>query len=95
MKKWLFAIPAAALAGGYWGFRHACARIDEPDWDSEPALKQTVFAEFAESIPRANQWLRDHNAEDVQIRSFDGLTLRGQWIPAERPFFYCHRDQDF
>ena len=103
MKKWLLALPAAALAGGYWGFRHACARIADPDWDSESALEQTVFAEFAASIPRARQWLRDHNAENVQIRSFDGLTLRGQWIPAEHPFatiilfhgYHSHHLQDF
>ena len=85
MKKWLPAIPAAALAGGYWGFRHACARRADPDWDSEEALKKTIYREFAESLPRANRWLRDHNAQTVQIKSFDGLTLRGQWIPAEQP----------
>lgn len=103
MKKWLFAIPAAALAGGYWGFRYACARREEPDWESEEALKKTMYAEFAESIPRANRWLRDHGAEDVQITSFDGLTLRGQWLPAENPIatiilfhgYRSHHLQDF
>ena len=103
MKHWLLTIPVAALAGGYWGFRHACARIEEPDWDSEAALKKTMYAEFAESIPRARQWLREHNAQDVQITSFDGLTLRGQWISAERPFatiilfhgYHSHHLNDF
>ena len=103
MKKWLPAIPAALLAGGYWGFRHACARIEEPDWDSEAALKKTPFAEFAESIPQARQWLREHNARDVQLTSFDGLTLRGQWIPAEKPIatiilfhgYHSHHLNDF
>ena len=103
MKHWLLTIPVAALAGGYWGFRHACARIADPDWDSEAALKKTMYAEFAESIPRARQWLRDHNARDVQITSFDGLTLRGQWISAERPFatiilfhgYHSHHLNDF
>ncbi|MBQ7098965.1 MAG: alpha/beta hydrolase [Oscillospiraceae bacterium] len=103
MKKWLPAIPAALLAGGYWGFRHACARIEDPNWDSEAALKKTPFAEFAASIPRARQWLREHNAQDVQTASFDGLTLRGQWIHAERPFatiilfhgYHSHHLNDF
>ena len=85
MKKWLLALPAAALAGGYWGFQHACRRVPDPDWASEESLKQSPFAEFAESIPRALRWLRDHNAVDVETRSFDGLTLRGRWIPAENP----------
>ncbi len=85
MKKWLLALPAAALAGGYWGFQYACKRIPEPDWSSEEALKQTPYAEFAESLPRALRWLQDHNAEDVEITSFDGLRLRGKWVPAEKP----------
>ncbi len=85
MKKWLLALPAAALAGGYLGFQHACKRPPEPDWSSEETLRKTPYAEFAESIPLALQWLRNHNAEDVQIQSFDGLTLRGKWVPAEHP----------
>ena len=85
MKKWLLALPAAALAGGYWGFQHACKRPPEPDWTSEAALKQTPYAEFAESIPRALQWLQDHNAQEVRTKSFDGLLLRGKWVPAENP----------
>ena len=85
MKKWFLALPAAALAGGYWGFQHACKRPPEPDWASEAALKQTPYAEFAESIPRALQWLQDHNAQEVRTKSFDGLLLRGKWVPAENP----------
>ena len=85
MKKWLLALPAAALAGGYWGFQHACKRSPEPDWTSEAALKQTPYAEFAESIPRALQWLQDHGAQQVRTKSFDGLLLRGRWVPAENP----------
>ena len=103
MKKWLLALPAAALAGGYLGFRYACGRVDEPDWDSESALKETVFAEFAASIPAANRWLREKGAEDVSVTSFDGLTLRGKWLPAEKPMatiilfhgYHSHHLQDF
>ena len=103
MKKWLSIIPAAALAGGYLGFRYACNRAAEPDWDSESALKETVFAEFAASIPAANRWLREKGAEDVSVTSFDGLTLRGKWLPAEKPVatiilfhgYHSHHLQDF
>ena len=85
MKKWLLALPAAALAGGYMGFQYACRRIPDPNWESREDLEQSIYAEFAESIPAACQWLRDHNAVDVQCQSFDGLTLRGKWVPAEHP----------
>lgn len=83
MKKWLLTIPVAALAGGYWGFQHACRRIPEPDWESEDALRGTAYGEFSQSIPFAAKWLRDHGAQDVQIQSFDGLCLRGKWVPAQ------------
>ena len=85
MKKWLMAIPAAALAGGYWGFQYACRRAPEPDWEDEAGLRAGPYAEFAESLPAACQWLREHNAVDVQTTSFDGLTLRGKWVPAREP----------
>lgn len=88
MKKLLCAAgaaTAAALAGGYWGFQYACKRIPEPDWEDEQALKSTAYAEFAESLPVAARWLRDHQAEDVSVTSFDGLTLRGKWVRAEQP----------
>lgn len=85
MKKWLLALPAAALAGGYWGFRYACLRGSEPDWEDEEALRRTAYAEFAESLPVAAKWLRDHGAEDVETTSFDGLRLRGKWVPAKEP----------
>lgn len=85
MKKWLLAIPAAALAGGYWGFQYACRRAPEPDWEDEAGLRSGPYAEFAESLPAACQWLREHSAVDVQTTSFDGLTLRGKWVPAREP----------
>lgn len=103
MRKWLFALPAGALAGGYLGFQYACHRMEDPDWDSEEALKKTMYAEFAESIPAARSWLRRCGAADVSIESFDGLTLRGQWVPAENPIgtiilfhgYHTHYIHDF
>lgn len=103
MKKWLPAIPAAALAGGYLGFRYACHRMTDPDWDSREALEKTIYSEFSESLPRARQWLRDHRAQEVSVTSFDGLPLRAQWVPAERPIatillfhgYRSHHLQDF
>ncbi len=103
MKKWLLAIPAALLGGGYWGFQYACARRPDPDWDSEEALKKTKYREFAASIVRARQWLREHQAAEVSVQSFDGLTLWGHWVPAENAVatiilfhgYRSHHLQDF
>lgn len=78
-------LTAAALGGGYLGFRHACRRIPDPAWEDEQALKNTVFAEFSESIPLASRWLKEHGSQDVSVISHDGLTLRGKWVPAPRP----------
>lgn len=72
-----------ALAGGYWGFRYACARVPEPDWENERELENSPFSEFAVSIPLGAQWLRKHQAQDVYTTSFDGLRLGGKWVPAE------------
>lgn len=85
MKKWLLALPAAALAGGYLGFQYACGRQEEPDWEDPASLEKSSYAEFTESIPVAWRWLSDHGAQDVSVTSFDGLTLRGKWVPAPRP----------
>lgn len=103
MLKWLLGLSAAALTGGYLGFQYACRRVEDPDWDSPETLKQTIYAEFAESIPRARQWLRDHHAEDVSITSFDGLTLRGSWVPTKEAMgtiilfhgYHTHHIHDF
>ncbi len=103
MKKWLLALPAAALAGGYWGFQYACKRTPEPDWESEEALKQSAYSEFAASVTAAQSWLREHGAVDAETTSFDGLRLRGKWVPAKNPIgtiilfhgYHTHYVHDF
>ena len=84
----LFAILAVFLllmAGGYWGFRYACDPRPDPDWEDPQALANTVWKDHPISIPEAAQWLREHGAEDVSVKSEDGLRLVGQWVPAENP----------
>lgn len=85
MLRSLLCVPVLALAGGYWGFRYACARVPDPDWENEQELAGSPFAEFAASIPVGAQWLRRHHAEDVFTESFDGLRLAGKWVPAAEP----------
>lgn len=79
-------ILAAVLFGGWLGFRHGFARTPEPDWDDQESLNQSaMWKNHPVSIPAAGQWLRDHDARDISVTSFDGLTLRGKWVPAEHP----------
>lgn len=77
---------AAILTGGWLGFRHGFCRQPEPDWEDQQALDQSpMWRNHPVSIPAAARWLRDHNAQDVETTSFDGLPLRGKWVPAEHP----------
>lgn len=76
---------AVLVAGGFWGFRFACARQPDPDWDSDASLAQSMWKDHPISIPDASRWVRENGAEDVAIESFDGLKLMGKWLPAEKP----------
>lgn len=73
------------LLGGYLGFRYAFARTPDPDWDDTVSLSNSMWKNHPMDIPKANQWLRDHGAGDVETRSFDGLRLTGKWVPAKKP----------
>lgn len=82
----LLLLIAAVLLGGWLGFRYGFARNAEPDWEDQESLNRSpMWKNHPVSIPAAAQWLRDHNAVDIETTSFDGLTLRGKWVPAEHP----------
>lgn len=81
----LIVIAALLLAGGFWGFRFACARQPEPDWEDQSSIDKTVWKDHPISIPKAARWVREHGAVDVSVESFDGLKLAGQFVPAEKP----------
>ena len=82
----LIVLLAAVLTGGWLGFRYGFARTPEPDWEDQESLNASpMWKNHPVSIPAAAQWLRDHNALDIETTSFDGLTLRGQWVPAPEP----------
>ena len=76
---------AIYMGGCLWGFRYACARIQDPDWEDPESLAKTIWKDHPISIPGAIAWLREHNAQEVTVESHDGLTLRGKWVPAEKP----------
>ena len=82
----LFLIVSAVLFGGWLGFRYGFSRQSEPDWEDQESLNASpMWRNHPVSIPAAAQWLRNHNAQDISTESFDGLPLRGKWVPAEHP----------
>ncbi len=76
---------AAGLGAGYAAFRYAFCRLPEPDWASEEAVRNSHYKDFCEATPAAVRWVERQNTQEVCVTSFDGLTLRGKWIPAEQP----------
>ncbi len=61
----------------------AFGRQRDLQWENSEALKNTMWEPYAEHIPKNVHWIRDRGAQDVQIQSFDGLTLRGKWLPCD------------
>ena len=73
------------LISGSYMFYVACRRGKEIPWLDEDALKNTVYEKYTHHIAAANRWLQSHKAQDVYVRSADGLKLHGVWVPAEKP----------
>jgi len=73
------------LAAGGYVFYAACVRRQEHPWQDIEALKKTPYAKYVKYIAFGNQWLKDHHAQDVYMKSRDGLMLHAYWIPAENP----------
>ena len=71
------------FVSGFYAFSVACIRKKELDWLTKEELDNTPYAEFYDDIVAANKWLQEHRAEDLYIRSADGLSLHGVWVPAE------------
>ena len=60
---------------------NAMGELDEDTVKEE--LEKTPYGKYYETIQDADCWLRDNNAQDVWIKSDDGLKLHGLWVPAE------------
>ena len=75
----------AYFAVGLYIFKSAFSPQKDPDWSSKEALEKTAWKRFSDTVPAAVQWLVDHGAVDVSIKSFDGLTLSGKWMAHPEP----------
>lgn len=73
----------SVLVSGFYAFSVACVRKKELDWLKKESVEDSPYSEFYDSIVAADKWLHDHHAEDLYIRSADGLMLHGLWVPAD------------
>ena len=81
----LLGLLIVVLAVGYYVFAKACVRRKELPWMVEEEIKKTGFGKYYDCIVASDAWLREHNAQDVYVKSKDGLKLHAYWIPAENP----------
>lgn len=68
------------LAVGFAGFRVAICKGHELNMDDRESLKGTSWDRYYDEIQEGMSWIRGHRAEEVEIRSEDGLILRGRLI---------------
>lgn len=73
------------LCSGVYVFVLACCAGRKVDWLDEDRVKKTPYGIYYDCIQASHRWLKEHNAQDVYIKSQDGLRLHGFWIPADRP----------
>lgn len=79
----LLGIALLVLFSGGYVFFVACRRGKELNWLVREDLEKTPYGEFYENVVAADQWLKQHEVQDVFMQSFDGLRLHALWIPAE------------
>jgi len=81
------------LVSGFCIFAIGCIRKKELRWLDGAALKGTPYEKFHPHLVKADQWLKDHNAQDLTMESSDGLQLHALWVGAENPrgtVLYAH-----
>ncbi len=81
----LVAIIILTIVSGGYIFLIGCVRRKETAWLVEEEIRKTPYGKYYDHVVSANQWLIDHNAQEYQIMSDDGLRLVGLWVPANEP----------
>ena len=79
----LGALLLLAVVSGVYVFIAACVRRKELPWLIESQIKKTPYGLYYEGMRAADQWLREHDARDVFVKSVDSLRLHGLWVPAQ------------
>lgn len=81
----LLAVLALLLISGGYTFWAACVRRKELPWLVEEELQKTSYGKYYRYIHYADTYLKEHNAQEVSVTSFDGLRLFGTWLETENP----------
>lgn len=81
----LLAIFLLWIVSGAYVFTVACVRRKENPWLDEAAIKKTSYGKYCNIIFSSDRWLKEQNAQDIFIRSRDGLKLHAYWVPADDP----------
>ena len=76
----LLAVLALLLVSGGYTFWAACVRRKELPWLDEEKLQKTSYGKYYKYIRHSDNYLKEHNAQDVTTTSFDGLKLAGTWL---------------
>lgn len=81
----LIAVALLILVSGGYTFVVACVRRKELPWLDEKAIQKTSYGKYYENIVIGDKFLKENPSQEVEIESYDGLKLRGVWVPAENP----------
>lgn len=81
----LIALALLILVSGGYTFVVACVRRKELPWLDEKAMMKTSYGKYYENIVIGDKFLKENPSQEVEIESYDGLLLRGIWVPAENP----------
>lgn len=73
------------LFSGFLVFFIACVRRKEINWTAKEDVEKTPYGVHYDNILLGERFLREHNAQDLYIKSYDGLKLYAAYIPAENP----------
>ena len=73
------------LISGAYTFWAACIRRKELPWLVEEELQKTSYGKYYKLIRHSVDYLKEHNAREISVTSFDGLKLAGTWLEAENP----------
>lgn len=68
------------LFSGLYVFAVACIRRKELPWLVKEEIEKTPYGKYYQSMADAARWFKEHDAQDVCIKSSDGLLLHGLWI---------------
>lgn len=76
---------AACTAGAFTLFNKVIPRQDGLRVDIDEMADTEKWEEYKKIITPRKEWLLSQLLEHITVRSFDGLTLHGDFLPSEQP----------